>query len=213
MAFLLMLQRLDPGGAPRPWRRGVRFRHQEIAALVGQRRRQPQAPRARQPGRRFLRASTSTASSSTPLCATTGGDVAGLVSLLAPTQSWSPTAAPPRSVAGQRNLARPLAGAERVAALMVARLRAPVGVAPRAVRELNGQPAIVFWAGATPPRGVRLAVADGRIHRAYFHAERHAAQPSRRAALRAPAPERLTQQRRDDARRARWSRSSRRRRR
>ena len=39
------------------------------------------------------------------------------------------------------------------------------------VHELNGQPALVFYHENAPFAALLLAVADGRIHRVFFHAD------------------------------------------
>jgi hypothetical protein len=39
------------------------------------------------------------------------------------------------------------------------------------VRDLNGQPAMVLYAGDQPSGAILLAVADERIHRVFFHAD------------------------------------------
>jgi hypothetical protein len=39
------------------------------------------------------------------------------------------------------------------------------------IRQLNGQPALVFYAGDAPFAALLLGVAGGRIHRLFFHAD------------------------------------------
>jgi RNA polymerase sigma-70 factor (ECF subfamily) len=39
------------------------------------------------------------------------------------------------------------------------------------VRELNGQPALVLYHDGSPVAALMLVIADGRIHRVYFHAD------------------------------------------
>ena len=39
------------------------------------------------------------------------------------------------------------------------------------VHELNGQPALVFYHQDEPFAALLLAIADGRIHRVFFHAD------------------------------------------
>jgi RNA polymerase sigma-70 factor (ECF subfamily) len=70
---------------------------------------------------------------------------------------------------GLRNLRRPLEGAERIAAFVVATSRRAVLDVEQ--RELNGQPALVFYRDDRPLAAVLLAVADGKIQRVFFHAD------------------------------------------
>ena len=74
-----------------------------------------------------------------------------------------------RRVAGIRNLQAPLKGAARIAAFVVATARSIDLEAE--VHELNGQPALVFYHEKAPFAALLLAVADGRIHRVFFHAD------------------------------------------
>jgi RNA polymerase sigma-70 factor (ECF subfamily) len=70
---------------------------------------------------------------------------------------------------GVRNLRRPLAGARQVAAFVAATSRRAELQVER--RELNGQPALVFYHDDRPFAAVLLAVAEGRIQRVFFHAD------------------------------------------
>ena len=74
-----------------------------------------------------------------------------------------------RAFRGIRNLRRPLEGAAHVAAFVAATARrAELEVEQR---ELNGQPALVFYRDRTPFAAVTLAVAEGKITRVFFHAD------------------------------------------
>ncbi|WP_394829293.1 hypothetical protein [Pendulispora albinea] len=77
-----------------------------------------------------------------------------------------------RVVGGIRNLPRPLHGAARITAFVVA-ATARRGIALQVEEhELNGQPAIVFWTEDRRPfAALLLAVADGKIQRIFFHAD------------------------------------------
>jgi RNA polymerase sigma-70 factor (ECF subfamily) len=68
-----------------------------------------------------------------------------------------------------RNLRRPLEGPERIAAFVVATSRRAMLDVEQ--RDLNGQPALVFYRDERPFAAVLLAVADGKIQRVFFHAD------------------------------------------
>jgi len=75
-----------------------------------------------------------------------------------------------RAVGRFRNLTQPLRGAEHIAAFVAATARES-GV--RFVeRELNGQPALVFFRDGEPVGALLLAVAEGKVQRVFFHADR-----------------------------------------
>jgi len=74
-----------------------------------------------------------------------------------------------RSARGVRNLPVPLRGARRIAAFVAATARDSDLVLE--IHELNGQPAIVFYDQDVPFAALLLGVADGRIHRVFFHAD------------------------------------------
>jgi len=102
--------------------------------------------------------------------AASAGDVAGLVDLLAPDAVLiTDGGTEGRVFRGLRNHRRPLEGAERIAAVVVATSRRAVLDVEQ--RELNGQPALVFYRDERPFAAVLLAVADGKIQRVFFHAD------------------------------------------
>jgi len=100
------------------------------------------------------------------------GDTLQLVQLLAHDAAIiSDGGAQGRRTGGLRNLRKPLVGAAQVAAFVVAATRR--GAAPLHIEEheLNGQPAVVFYEGASASAALLLAVADGKIQRVFFHAD------------------------------------------
>jgi RNA polymerase sigma-70 factor (ECF subfamily) len=102
--------------------------------------------------------------------AASAGDVAGLVDLLAADAVMITDGGPEgRVFRGLRNLRRPLAGAERIAAFVVAATRRAVLDVEH--RDLNGQPALVFYSDGRPFAAVLVAVGDGKIQRVFFHAD------------------------------------------
>ena len=178
MAILVVLERLAPAERATLLLHDVfDFTHEEIAMLVS---RSPAAcrkllERARHKvaaGRRLISASREEHQQLLDAFfrAASAGDVAGLVALLAPDAVLITDGGPEgRAVEGIRNLRRPLAGAERIAAFVVATSRrAALDVEQR---ELNGQPALVLYRDGRPFAAVLLAVAEGRIQRVFFHAD------------------------------------------
>ena len=180
MAFLVMLQRLSPAErAVLLLREVFDFEHQEIAALVGtnvpacrkllERARKHVAEERRllsarpEEHRRLLQAF---------LGAARAGDVSGLVAILADDAVMVSDGGPEgRVVAGQRNLPRPLQGAARIAAFVVAATARGANVLQTEERDLNGRPAVVFWSQGRPFAALLLAVAEGKIQRVFFHAD------------------------------------------
>jgi len=104
------------------------------------------------------------------LRAASAGDVAGLVDLLAAdARAHHGRRSEGRAVGRFRNLRRPLEGAGNIAAFVAATSRgAALDVEQR---ELNGQPAVVFWRDDRPFAAILLAVADGKIQRVFVHAD------------------------------------------
>jgi RNA polymerase sigma-70 factor, ECF subfamily len=102
--------------------------------------------------------------------AATGGDLDALLAMLVDDAvmitdggSGGPSAR------GMRNLPVPLHGARRIAAFIAATARdSDLAVE---IHELNGQPALVFYEEDAPFAALLLGVADGRIHRVFFHAD------------------------------------------
>jgi RNA polymerase sigma-70 factor, ECF subfamily len=178
MAILVVLERLTPAErATLLLHDAFDFTHDEIATLVS---RSPAAcrkmlERARQKvaaGRRLIRASREEHQRLLEAFsrAASAGDVAGLVGLLAPDAVLTTDGGPDgRVFRGLRNLRQPLQGAEQVAAFVAATSRRAVLEAEQ--RELNGQPALVFYRDGSPFAAVLLAVADGKIQRVFFHAD------------------------------------------
>jgi RNA polymerase sigma-70 factor, ECF subfamily len=165
------------------------FTHEQIAPLVS---RSPAAcrkllERARQrvsAGRRLMAASREEHQRllDTFLRAASAGDAAALTELLAADAVLITDGGPEgRAFRGVRNLRWPLEGAANVAAFIAATSRrAQLDVEQR---ELNGQPALVFYREKRPFAAVLLAVAEGKIQRVFFHADetrlRHLAQGPR----------------------------------
>ena len=178
MAILVVLERLTPAERATLLLHDVfDFPHEEIAALVS---RSPAGcrkllERARQKvaaGRRLIAAPREEHQRLLDafLRAASAGDVAGLVDLLAPDAVLITDGGPEgREFRGLRNLRRPLHGAAHIAAFVAATSRrARLEVQPR---ELNGQPALVFYRDDRPFAAVLLAVTDGKIQRVFFHAD------------------------------------------
>src|SRR5258706_3470207 len=178
MAVLVVLERLTPAERATLLLHDVfDFTHEEIAPLVS---RSPAAcrkllERAHQrvaAGRRLISASREEHQQLLDafLRATSAADVAALLEMLAPDAVLiTDGGADGRVFRGLRNLRRPLEGAERIAAFVVAASRRAVLEVEQ--RELNGQPALVFYREERPFAAVLLAVADGKIQRVFFHAD------------------------------------------
>ena len=178
MAFLVVLQRLTPAERTVLLLREVfDFDYQEIAALVGrseaacrkllERARQhvaaekPLFAASPKDHRRLLDAFSQAASD---------GNITALVAMLAQDAVMVTDGGPEgRRVAGIRNLPRPLTGAARIAAFVAATARSVDLEAE--VHDLNGQPALVFYHENDPFAALLLAIANGRIHRVFFHAD------------------------------------------
>jgi RNA polymerase sigma-70 factor (ECF subfamily) len=178
MAFLVVLQRLTPAERAVLLLRDVfDFDYADIAALVGkseaacrkllERARQHVTEEKRlfsaspEEHRRLLAAFTDAASD---------GNIEALVAMLAEDAVMvTDGGAEGRRAAGIRNLQAPLAGAKRIAAFVTATARSMD--LETEVHELNGQPALVFYHENAPFAALLLAIANGRIHRVYFHAD------------------------------------------
>ncbi|HZF37192.1 MAG TPA: sigma-70 family RNA polymerase sigma factor, partial [Blastocatellia bacterium] len=179
MAFMLALQRLTPAERAVLLLRDVfDFDYGEIAALVGrsepacrkllERARQNVATEKRffstspEAHRRLLAAFTQAA---------TTGDIDALIAALAEDAVLITDGGPEgRRAGGIRNLQAPLHGARKIAAF-VAATTARGAVLHTEIHELNGQPALVFYDEDAPFAALLLGVADGRIHRVFFHAD------------------------------------------
>lgn len=180
MAFLVALQRLTPAERAVLLLHDVLdFSHQEIAELVGN-----NAPgcrklleRARENLATERRMLTATQDEHRRLLeafwrAASTGDVQGLTRLLAEDAILvTDGGVEGRRLGRQRNLPRPLLGAERIAAFIVTSTRRTAGVLQIEQRRLNGQPALVFWNAEEPFAALLLAVCGGEVQRVYFHAD------------------------------------------
>ncbi len=181
MALLVMLQRLTPA------ERAVLLLHEvfdldhaEIGALVGKSaaacRKLLERARANVAAeKRLLKASREEHGRLLHAFfdAADRGDVASLVALLADDAVMTTDGGPEGLVAGGvRNLRAPLQGATRIAAFVCATAaRGTVSLVPEQ-RELNGRPALLLRRDGAPFAAILLGVADGRIHRVYFQADR-----------------------------------------
>jgi RNA polymerase sigma-70 factor (ECF subfamily) len=106
------------------------------------------------------------------MAAATNGDIGALVALLADDALMiSDGGANGRVTGGLRNLTRPLSGAARIAAFVVAATSRTAKKLTVDERELNGQPAIVFWLSGEPFAALLLGVEGGKIARVFFHAD------------------------------------------
>jgi RNA polymerase sigma-70 factor (ECF subfamily) len=180
MAFLVVLQRLTPAERAVLLLHDVfDFAHDEIATLVGkseaacrkllERARQNVATEKRlfstsqDAHRRLLGAFVQ---------ATYAGDVGALVAMLADDAVLvTDGGREGRSVGGIRNLRAPLRGAARIATFVVEATRRVSADLDVEEHELNGQPAMVLYREGAPFAAILLGVADGRIHRVFFHAD------------------------------------------
>jgi RNA polymerase sigma-70 factor (ECF subfamily) len=179
MAFMVALQRLTPAERAVLLLRDVfDFDYAEIAALVGrsepacrkllERARQNVAAEKRffstspEAHRRLLMAFTQAA---------TTGDLDAMVATLAEDAVLITDGGPEGRRAGSlRNLRAPLKGARKIAAFVAATASHSLNLYTE-IHELNGQPALVFYDEDTPFAALLLSVADGRIHRVFFHAD------------------------------------------
>ena len=178
MAFLVVLQRLTPAErAVLLLREVFDFEYGQIAELVGksepacrkllERARQhvaaekPLFAASADDHRRLLGAFTEAASA---------GNVDALVALLAEDAVMVTDGGPEgRRVGGVRNLPAPLTGAGRIAAFVSA-TAGSIDLQAE-LHELNGQPALVLYHQGEPFAAILLAIANGRIHRVFFHAD------------------------------------------
>jgi RNA polymerase sigma-70 factor, ECF subfamily len=178
MAFLVVLQRLRPAERTVLLLRDVfAFDYQEIAALIGKSEpRLSKVPRARARERCRREAFVLLVVERAPALlaaftqAARAGELDALIAMLAEDALMITDGGPEgRRAAGVRNLRAPLHGAANITAFVVATARR--GNLEAEVHELNGQPAIVPYDEDEPFAALLLAVADGCIHRVYFHAD------------------------------------------
>jgi RNA polymerase sigma-70 factor (ECF subfamily) len=180
MALLVVLQRLKPAERAVLLLHDVfDFGHEEIGTLVGK-----SAPacrklleRARQSVAEERRVMTASRDEHQQLlraflAAASAGDVSQLVGLLADDAVMISDGGPDGvTTGGFRNLPRPLHGAARVAGFVAAASSRSGGGLRLEERLLNGRPAVVFWRGDAPFAALLLAVANGKVHRVFFHAD------------------------------------------
>jgi RNA polymerase sigma-70 factor, ECF subfamily len=179
MAFLVMLQRLSPAERAVLLLHDVfDFAHAEIATLVDKNEAacRKLLERAHQhvasEKRLFVASSRETHQRLLTLFikAASAGDTNALVELLAEDAVLITDGGPDgRRGRGFRNLRLPLQGAAKIAAFIVATAR-NAGLEAE-MRELNGQPAIVLYDKEKPSGALLLGVANGHIHRVFFHAD------------------------------------------
>jgi RNA polymerase sigma-70 factor (ECF subfamily) len=180
MAFLVVLQRLSPAERAVFLLHDVfDFSHAEIAELLGKsdaacrqllsrakenmaaerRRLSPSTEEHRRLLQAFLKAANA-------------GDVEDLKKVLADDAMMIADGGPAGiRIKGVRNLPRPLVGADKVAAFVVAFARRPARPLDTRECELNGLPAIVALQDGRPVVAILLAVADGRIRRLFLQAD------------------------------------------
>jgi RNA polymerase sigma-70 factor, ECF subfamily len=178
MAFLVVLQRLTPAERAVLLLRDVfDFDYRDIGELLGktetacrkllERARQHVTQEKRlfsasaEEHQRLLTAFTTAASE---------GNIEALVSMLAEDAVMiTDGGAQGRRVGGIRNLPAPLIGSAKIAAFVAATARS--NDLELELHELNGQPALVFYHENAPFAALLLAIADGRIHRVFFHGD------------------------------------------
>jgi len=180
MAFLVVLERLTPAERAVLLLHDVfDLAHADIAALV---ERTPEATRkllerARRDvadGRRLL---TATREEHERLLtafvrAATAGELDDLIQLLADDAILiTDGGATGAGIGGIRNPPSPIVGAAKIAAFVRATSRGPGATLAWETRELNGRPALLFRRDGRPFAALLLAVADGKIHRVFFHAD------------------------------------------
>jgi RNA polymerase sigma-70 factor, ECF subfamily len=178
MAFLVVLQRLTPAERAVLLLRDVfDFDYQEIAALVE--KSEPACRKLLERARENVATEKRLFSTSQEVHqrllaafakAASAGDLDALVRMLANDAVMITDGGPGgRRVGGIRNLQAPLQGAAKIAAFVVA--TAGSADLQNEMHDLNGQPALVFYEGATPFAALLLAIADDRIHRVFFHGD------------------------------------------
>jgi len=179
MAFLVVLQRLNPAERAVLLLHDVfDFSHSEIAGLIGKNQAACRKLLERARGhvaseKRLLAASQEMHQKllGSFVRAAAAGDTSALGELLAEDAVLITDGGPSgRRGRGFRNLVLPLRGAAGIAAFVAATSR-DTGLEVE-MRELNGQPAVVFYDGDRPSAALLLGVANGRIHRIFFHADR-----------------------------------------
>jgi RNA polymerase sigma-70 factor (ECF subfamily) len=180
MAFLVVLQRLTPAERAVLLLHDVfDFDHAQIAALVGKtetacRKLLERARESIATEKRMFSTSKETHRQvlTAFVRAATSGDVEALVAMLAHDAVMITDGGPEgRRFLGVRNLQAPLRGPAGIAAFIVETTRRGSPLLGVGVHELNGQPAIVLYENEAPFAALLLGVADGFIHRVFFHAD------------------------------------------
>jgi RNA polymerase sigma-70 factor (ECF subfamily) len=178
MAFLVVLQRLTPAERAVLLLRDVfDFEYGEIAALVG--KSEPACRKLIERARRNVTLEKRLFSASPEVHqrllgaftqAATEGDIDALVAMLAEDAVLVTDGGPGgRRSGGIRNLPVPLQGATRIAAFVSA--TAGRSSLDSEIHDLNGQPGLVLYDGDVPFAALLLGVAEGLIHRVFFHAD------------------------------------------
>jgi RNA polymerase sigma-70 factor (ECF subfamily) len=179
MAFLVLLQRLTPAERAVMLLHDVfDFGHHEVAALL-----EKTVPACRQllsRARRHVAAERRSFSASREehlrllrafLAASRDGNVDAIANLLTEDAVLIADGGPEGvTVDGVRNLPRPVSGAPRVAAAIIALSRRGAALERREWM-VNGQPALVAFLNGRPVFVVLLAVSQGRIGSVFIHAD------------------------------------------
>ncbi len=180
MAFLVVLQRLTPAERAVLLLHDVfDFAHAEIAAVVG--KSEPACRKLLERARENVAAERRLFSTSREahrrlldafIKAASAGDTSALVAMLAEDAVLITDGGPAgRRAGGIRNLPVPLHGSAGIAAFIIEAAGRNLAQLHVESRELNGQPAVVLYDQDTPFGALLLAVADGRVHRIFFHAD------------------------------------------
>jgi RNA polymerase sigma-70 factor (ECF subfamily) len=178
MAFLVVLQRLTPAERAVLLLRDVfDFGYPEIAALVD--KSEPACRKLLERAREHVASEKRLFAASREMHlqllgafvqAAAGNDAHALLDLLAEDAVLvTDGGTDGRRVRGFRNLQQPLQGAAGIAAFITATSR-DARLDPE-LRDLNGQPAVVLFDQGHPIAAILLGVANGRIHRVFFHAD------------------------------------------
>jgi RNA polymerase sigma-70 factor, ECF subfamily len=180
MAFMVVLQRLTP------MERAVfllhevfEIEHAQIAALLGRnvpacRKLLERAREGVAAGRKLVMASHDEHQRLLRAFveAATEGDVTQLAKLLADDAQLITDGGPSgRLFEGSRNLTQPLQGARKIAKFVAYNSALSKGILEHRQHDLNGQPALIFLRDGEPFAALLLGIADGKIHRVFFHAD------------------------------------------
>ncbi len=180
MAFLVLLQRLTPAERAVLLLHDVfDFTHGEIASLVHRseaacRQLLRRARRSITADRKLLVASREDHARLVGdfMAALASGDVHRLLDILADGAVLVADGGPDGVRYGRvRNLPRPLSGAVKIAAFLMAVGSQQPGDVRHRVCQLNGAPAIVTLRDDRPIAAILFSVADGKIHRIFIHAD------------------------------------------